>query len=381
MDNDCVIVPGLGGFVAHHLDARYDARDGVFLPPLRTLGFNQKLDMNDSLLAQSYVEAYDMSYPEAVRKIEEEVGELKMSIQKDGFYDFSDIGTLVLNADGNYEFDPCESGILTPDLYGLSSVELCRLDNHGSAAAEDAPAAGGTGERARRENTDEAKRSDDSRQVFPYGESKLAEQLAADGGDEQEKTISIKVSLLRNIVAVACAVVAFLMLATPINNNTDEMSASIGGIGNGLLYNLVPADVHSSGSGRVDAGVDNGKSPEAVDSKAGNGPEKTKPESVDSEEKAPAKAAEVPAPVVKPASGGEKYCIVLACRITRGNADAYVTSLQGKGLSQARVLDEAGEPLKVVYGEFESKTKALRELDKFSDNKAFEGAWIYKEIE
>lgn len=82
LDNDCVVVPGLGGFVAHHIDARYDARDGVYLPPLRTLGFNQKLDMNDSLLAQSYVEAYDMSYPEAMRKIDEEVGELKSVLEK-----------------------------------------------------------------------------------------------------------------------------------------------------------------------------------------------------------------------------------------------------------------------------------------------------------
>lgn len=377
LDNDCVIVPGLGGFVAHHLDARYDARDGVFLPPLRTLGFNQKLDMNDSLLAQSYVEAYDMSYPEAVRKIEEEVGELKMSIQKDGFYDFSDIGTLVLNAEGNYEFDPCESGILTPELYGLSSVDVCWLDNLGVGVAEETPVAGETDERVRRENTDETKRSNGSLQVFPYGESKLAERLAADEDGEQEKTISIKVSFLRNIVAVACAVVAFLMLATPINNNTDEMSASIGGIGNGLLYNLVPADVHSSGSSRVEGR--SGTSLETVGGKAGKYPEKNSPKPVDLEEKIPANAAEPS--VVKSSSDGGKYCIVLACRITKSNAKAYVVTLQGKGFSQARVLDEAGEPLKVVYGEFESKTKALSELDKFSDSKAFEGAWIYKEME
>lgn len=49
LSNDCVIVPDFGGFMAHHVDARYDEADGTFLPPLRTLGFNPQLKMNDSL--------------------------------------------------------------------------------------------------------------------------------------------------------------------------------------------------------------------------------------------------------------------------------------------------------------------------------------------
>lgn len=77
LSHDCVIVPGFGGFIAHHVDARYDEDDRLWLPPYRTLGFNPQLTLNDSLLAQSYVEAYDMSYPDALRQIEAEVEELK----------------------------------------------------------------------------------------------------------------------------------------------------------------------------------------------------------------------------------------------------------------------------------------------------------------
>ena len=114
LDNDCVIVPGLGGFTAHHVEARFDEADGVFVPPLRTLGFNSQLKINDSLLAQSYVEAYDISYPEALRKIEGEVEELRQRLSNDGFYELTDIGVLEINEDGNIEFTPCEAGILTP---------------------------------------------------------------------------------------------------------------------------------------------------------------------------------------------------------------------------------------------------------------------------
>ena len=45
LSNDCVIVPGLGGFMTHHIDARYDEQDNMFLPPLRTLGFNPQLNI------------------------------------------------------------------------------------------------------------------------------------------------------------------------------------------------------------------------------------------------------------------------------------------------------------------------------------------------
>ncbi|MEE0360760.1 MAG: SPOR domain-containing protein, partial [Prevotella sp.] len=124
LDYECVIVPGLGGFMTHHVEARYDEADNTFLPPLRTLGFNPKLKLNDSLLAQSYVEAYDISYPEAVNRIEEEVNELKQHIQNEGSYELTDIGVISLNEDGNYEFEPCEAGVLTPWLYGLCSFEM-----------------------------------------------------------------------------------------------------------------------------------------------------------------------------------------------------------------------------------------------------------------
>ena len=114
LSNDCVIVPNFGGFMAHHVEARYDDKDGSFLPPQRTLGFNPQLVLNDSLLAQSYIEAYDISYPEAIRRINDEVRELRQHIENKGFYEFNDLGVISINDDGKYEFEPCEAGILTP---------------------------------------------------------------------------------------------------------------------------------------------------------------------------------------------------------------------------------------------------------------------------
>ena len=58
LENDCVIVPGLGGFVAHYTPA-IQVEENVFLPPTRTIGFNPQLKLNDGLLVQSYMAVYD----------------------------------------------------------------------------------------------------------------------------------------------------------------------------------------------------------------------------------------------------------------------------------------------------------------------------------
>ena len=45
LDNDCVIVPEFGGFMAQHTNARYSEVDNTFLPPIRTIGFNPQLNL------------------------------------------------------------------------------------------------------------------------------------------------------------------------------------------------------------------------------------------------------------------------------------------------------------------------------------------------
>lgn len=128
LSNDCVVVPGLGAFLTHYVPARYDDIDGSFIPPMRTVGFNQRIQESDMLLAQSYVEAFDISYPEAVRRVEDDVEALRGCLEENGQYLMHGIGTLSLNADGNVEFEPTEAGIITPSLYGLGSFQMERLD-------------------------------------------------------------------------------------------------------------------------------------------------------------------------------------------------------------------------------------------------------------
>lgn len=360
--------------MAHHIEARFDDRDNTLLPPMRMLGFNPKLNMNDSLLAQSYVEAYDISYPEALNRIDAEVDELKQSIEKDGFYELSDIGVITLNAEGNYEFEPCESGVLTPELYGLAGVEIEKIavsDETVRPASVEMPLADVAAVSSNASVSgacvpDEEKKA----KVLPFGaNSGLANKIAAEN-ESADRTISIKVSLLRNVFAVACAIVAFFMLATPISTDVYENGKKISSISGGLLYNLIPKD-GSVQSLEVKAGS-NGNT-------AKFGAAKEKKQLQASSVSAPVENKEIKKEpeVSADALSDNYYCIVLAARITRTNAEVYAEKLHSKGYDDARVLDEKGESLKVVYGEYKSESEAFSKLNELRDNEAFEGCWIY----
>ena len=84
----------LGGFIAHNKAAEFKDSANVFCPPVRTIGFNPQLIINDGLLAQSYMQAYDTDFPDASRKIESVVSQIKDSLYKNGQSELENIGTI-----------------------------------------------------------------------------------------------------------------------------------------------------------------------------------------------------------------------------------------------------------------------------------------------
>ena len=84
LENDCVIVPGLGGFIAHYRSCVYNEDTGEFCPPARTIGFNPQLKLNDGVLVQSYMSAYDTSFADASRIVEKEVNEFIGLLHEEG---------------------------------------------------------------------------------------------------------------------------------------------------------------------------------------------------------------------------------------------------------------------------------------------------------
>ena len=348
LSNDCVIVPDLGGFMTHHVEAQYDEDDHMFLPPLRTLGFNPQLTMNDSLLAQSYVEAYDLSYPEALRRIEDEVNELRQHIENEGSYELNDIGTLSVNEDGKYLFTPCEAGILTPALYGLSSFEMKPIKAQTIAIGK--PATKTVAKPAALvsepvEETPTAEEIEINKEKEP--EVVLEEEL------EEERTIVIKMSWIHNAVAVAAAVLAFFLMTTPVSNS--ESNLAISQLSSPMMTGMTPKD-----SNIEKIVIEKKVQPEPVVVKEQNITEKK--DSI---------------PAVKETKQAPRYCIVLASYVSKKNANAFVDELQKKGYKEAEVFIR-NEVTRVIYGNFKTANDAYNKLHGIQKQKGLEEAWVMK---
>ena len=397
LSNDCVIVPGLGGFMAHHVEARYDEEEQRYLPPLRTLGFNPLLKLNDSLLAQSYIEAYDISYPEATRRIEEEVDELKQHLCNEGEYELKGIGTLRINDEGNYIFEPCEAGILTPDLYGLYPFEIKRLttdtdsrqadgthahtagsDNTRRTAAKATPAATGEKQADGGNNAGTTRKTgtDATCAETPHA----ADTEKKENGEE--RTIKIKVAWLRNIAAVAAAVAAFFVFTPPVANS-DRGSMAAAGPQEQVIMSLI----HESTAPRPSTDLEPAKIKAAVTGAAAKTPQAAAPaakadttpagavaDTATENATDTAAATEAAAPAEKDSM---RYCIVMASHITRHNAEAYVKELHDKGLAEAHTY-EHNKIMRVVYGRYASEKDAQAVLRDIRGNKYFEQSWVYK---
>ena len=324
LNNDCVIVPGLGGFMTHHVEAHYDSDDQMFLPPLRTLGFNPQLTMNDSLLVQSYIEAYDISYPEALRRIESEVEELKQHIDAAGYYELNDIGELEMNEEGKYVFTPCEAGILTPELYGLSGFEMKAIALTDSEVAKE-------------------KHEKETAPVLA--------NLTTEEEDGDERAFIIKMSWIRNTVAIAAAVLAFFLMTTPVSNS-DSTQVNIGGLSNPLL-------VSKPHKPAVKVGTALKIAPDSTVAKKAL--TEVKKDSV----------------IAQPDVMKTGYCIVLASYVSMKNAEAFVEQLHKRGFTEAEIFIR-NKVTRVVCGHFETQNAAYNRLNRWRDNKGFEEAWVLK---
>ena len=348
--------------MAHHIAAHYDENECLFLPPLRTIGFNPQLKMNDSLLAQSYIEALDLSYPEAIRRIEDEVKEIIQTIHNEGSYELTGIGILSLNDEGNFIFSPAEAGILTPSLYGLSSFEFpyaAQNYNISETPSQSIVKAASKPEIKEEETvdsiSDEDENSEGSAPLVPIVDD-----------DDEEKAIVIKMSWIRNAVAVAAAIIAFVLVTTPISNS--EMSNIASANINTSIFDTALKNKSTSLNEIKDTVKDSIKS--ALDRIDSTKPSLIASDSIQTANALPKNDTVANKKVIT-------FCLVLASYVSKKNANSFVEQLHKRGFNEAEVYVR-NNVTRVIYGNFNSLNDAYNCLNRIRGNKDFEEAWVLK---
>lgn len=358
LENDCVIVPGLGGFVAHYTPATRVAEENIFLPPTRIIGFNSQLRMNDGLLVQSYMAVYGTCFSDATKMIDKEVNKLFSLLHEEGKADLANVGELYYSIHGTCNFAPYDNKITTPYLYGLDSFEMQELTALEKPATE---------------------------KVIPLAP-------AASGGRERKFELRISRSYLSNAAAMIAVVALFFFLSTPIEN-TEVIEGNYAQLLPSELFEkiesrslaITPIVVHRTAetskisaqsnpvqskkktivpvtAREVKVGQTNTPAPAAAIQ-----PEKTEEAS---------HTATTPKVEVEPAST-KLYHIIIASVGSEKDADTVVKQLIEKGFIGAKTII-GDNKIRVSIESCGTEVQAYQTLNKFRQQEAYQSAWVLK---
>jgi hypothetical protein len=117
--NDCVIVPGFGGFVTNYATAKIHPVSHTFYPPSKSVLFNSKLLSDDGLLLHFISINENISYEDTRLRVEEFVRNCIFSLDEGKTVRLERIGKIRKDEDGRYLFDPDTTVNYLEESYGL----------------------------------------------------------------------------------------------------------------------------------------------------------------------------------------------------------------------------------------------------------------------
>ncbi|MDE7111258.1 MAG: SPOR domain-containing protein [Muribaculaceae bacterium] len=122
--HDCVIMPGVGAFVANRVPAVFDSVSGRFMPPARTISFNPAITHDDGLIASSLSRRMKISFEQARERLHEESALMQRRLKAEGSVTISHVGTLYRHSDSRIDFRADKSWLIElPSVACLRPIE------------------------------------------------------------------------------------------------------------------------------------------------------------------------------------------------------------------------------------------------------------------
>ena len=365
LENDCVIVPGLGGFVAHYAPATRVEEENIFLPPTRIIGFNPQLKMNDGLLVQSYMSVYGTNFSDATKIVEREVDELIAALHEEGKVDLPNVGEVRYTIYDTFDFAPYDNKITTPYLYGLDAFEMQEL------SALEKP-----------------KTEKDTFSLVPATTPK------------EKRTFAVRFNraYLTNAAAVAAVISLSFFFSTPIEN-TEVIEENYATLLPDELFEkiekqslaITPIVLKQNTPARKTANKQTGTQKKVVAPVAVREVKVAKEPTVSTETKAKEQAShsvatttDAPKQNVQPAAAKpvvaapkRPYHIIIASVGTEKDAEAMAAQLVAKGFSGAKAIVGDGK-MRVSIESCGTEVEAYQALARIRENETYKNAWVLK---
>jgi nucleoid DNA-binding protein len=119
------MVKGLGGFVCQRQSAQL--KDGYFIPPSKTLTFNQSLDKGDGLLANHIAKEEKVSFQIAQQKIRSFSQKIIESLEEEKEIYLNNLGFFRKNSENKLVFKPDSKNDWLVEAYGLTKFKISEV--------------------------------------------------------------------------------------------------------------------------------------------------------------------------------------------------------------------------------------------------------------
>ncbi|MDY8138734.1 SPOR domain-containing protein [Aquimarina sp. 2201CG5-10] len=118
---ECVIIPGFGAFLTRRQPATINESTQAFYPPQKMISFNSQLQNNDGLLANYIASAENISYTDAVAKIQRYVLSLNQKMAQGKRVELEKIGSFFTSVENTLQFEPSQEVNYLTEAFGLGS--------------------------------------------------------------------------------------------------------------------------------------------------------------------------------------------------------------------------------------------------------------------
>ena len=359
--NDCVIIPGFGGFIAHTVPAYYASEEHLYYPPTRNISFNASITMNDGLLAQSYMKSYQVDYARATYMIDVAMEELRDMLDEVGSVTLPRIGLIKQDIYQTIQFIPETAGISSPKHFGLSSFFMQELGQLQAMSAK----------------------TEQSIRVIT----------------QTEKTFDLHISkhMLRQVMSTAAVLLLLLMVSLPIGEKTatdiaslqliktinsevvletsvaitQEMTEAVGITPNTTIIDSTSTIETPTTTGLAAIEIESSFNYEtAVAEAIATESEATEAANVTVAPEAEQHAAPTPQNV-----STRSYHIIVASLPNHRGADEIVNKYTAQGYTNVSLVERDGR-IRISLTQFNNKDEANSYLSALRTNEAFANAWL-----
>jgi nucleoid DNA-binding protein len=306
--HECVIIPGFGAFVVSYIPASKKKGSEVFCPPCQMLSFNSTIKHNDGLLANSLSLEKNISYKETGLIINQYVNHLNNQLNTGKTIVIQWIGNLSLSPENKIIFTPSARLSCNAFNYGFGNFYIPDIKELKSA-----------------NETNSVKRNND-----------------------EVVTISVNRRALMWTGSVAAAVLALLLVSTPLNNHSGKNAQD-------ASFIPIPVNKIESQGTTVEEQVI------VIDNPLVSEP---KPETI-----------EIKPEMIQPANV-RYYYIVIASLPAKNLAEKKLPDFQKAGFANAAIISREDKH-RIYVNKFEDKKEAEVFLAEFRiKNPEFATAWL-----